>query len=152
SAAVGNFTLTVTGKNFVSGAKVVLNSTALNTTFSSSTQLTASGTTSAAGTFSVTVVNPDPGSSSSGAATFTATGGPAPPPPPPPPGGGSTSACSGMAIGQGASLNGFRPFTNSSLWNADISAAPVDANSGAIMSFIGTTKTVHADFGAGQYQ
>ena len=57
-----------------------------------------------------------------------------------------------MSTGQGASLNGFRPFASDNLWNTDISSAPVDANSGAIINFIGPTIGMHADFGSGQYQ
>ncbi len=67
-------------------------------------------------------------------------------------GGGQSSACSNMSLGRGASLNGFRPFTNSNLWNTDISGASVDPNSAAIISFIGPTIGLHPDFGAGQYQ
>src|SRR5882724_4558741 len=59
--------------------------------------------------------------------------------------------CSGMSLGQGASLNGFVPFQPSSLWNTDISTAPVDANSANIISFIGSTVTLHPDFGAGTF-
>jgi hypothetical protein len=65
--------------------------------------------------------------------------------------GGGSSACSAMSLGQGASLNGFRPFPTSDLWNQDISAFPVDANSAAIISFIGPSIGLHPDFGAGQY-
>jgi hypothetical protein len=57
-----------------------------------------------------------------------------------------------MSTGQGASLNGFRPFGSDNLWNQDISASPVDANSSAIINFIGSTVGMHADFGSGQYQ
>ncbi len=39
-----------------------------------------------------------------------------------------TSSCSAMTPGQLTSLNGFVPFAPSSLWNTDISNAPVDAN------------------------
>jgi len=70
------------------------------------------------------------------------------PPPPPPP---QTSNCSPLSLGQGASLGGFVPFPSDSLWNHDISSAPVDANSSAIISFIGSGTSMHADFGAGQY-
>jgi hypothetical protein len=56
-----------------------------------------------------------------------------------------------MSLGQGASLNGFRPFTSSNLWNTDISAAPVDPNSDAIINFIGPTIGLHPDFGSGEY-
>jgi hypothetical protein len=57
-----------------------------------------------------------------------------------------------MSLGQGASLNGFRPFASDNLWNTDISSAPVDANSAAIINFIGPSIGLHPDFGSGQYQ
>ena len=66
--------------------------------------------------------------------------------------GGSQSACSAMSTGQGANLNGFRPFSSANLWNQDISGAAVDSNSAAIINFIGPTVGIHADFGSGQYQ
>jgi hypothetical protein len=46
--------------------------------------------------------------------------------------------CSGMTVGQLTSLNGF-----------DISSAPVDANSANYINFIGSTVTLHPDFGSG---
>lgn len=53
-----------------------------------------------------------------------------------------------MKLGQNASLGGFLPFNSSSLWNTDISAAPVDANSDSIIStYIGTGTHMHPDFG-----
>src|SRR5215510_6764706 len=64
---------------------------------------------------------------------------------------GQAGSCSGMSLGQGANLNGFVPFPASSLWNTDISAASVDPNSANIISFIGSTVTLHPDFGAGLY-
>jgi hypothetical protein len=57
-----------------------------------------------------------------------------------------------MTAGQGASLGGYRPFPAGSPWNQDISAAPVDPNSAAIINFIGPSIGMHPDFGAGQYQ
>jgi hypothetical protein len=60
-------------------------------------------------------------------------------------------SCSGMATGQLSSLNGFRPFPANSLWNTDISAAPVDPDSANLIQYIGSAATVHADFGAGTY-
>lgn len=57
-----------------------------------------------------------------------------------------------MSAGQGASLNGFRSFGNDNLWNQDISGSPVDANSDAIINFIGSGTGMHADFGSGLYQ
>jgi hypothetical protein len=64
---------------------------------------------------------------------------------------GQSGTCSGMNLGQGANLNGFVPFPSSSLWNTDISAAPVDPNSANIINFIGPTVTLHPDFGAGTF-
>jgi hypothetical protein len=60
--------------------------------------------------------------------------------------------CAGMSTGQLSNLNGFVPFPSTSLWNADISAAPVDPNSANIINFIGSTVTLHPDFGAGTFQ
>jgi uncharacterized protein (DUF1800 family) len=67
SIAVGAFTLVVSGQNFVSGAVVSFGGTFLPTTFVSSTQLTATGTATAAqtGTVQVSVINPDPGGATS---------------------------------------------------------------------------------------
>ncbi|MGA9812642.1 MAG: DUF1800 family protein [Terriglobales bacterium] len=64
---VGNFTLNVGGANFVSGTKVVFGGTTLATTYVGPTQLTATGTATAAqvGMVKITVNNPDPGKSSS---------------------------------------------------------------------------------------
>src|ERR1051326_2760615 len=59
--------------------------------------------------------------------------------------------CAGMTVGQLTSLNGFVPFPSSNLWNTDISAAPVDSNSANIINFIGSTVTLHPDFGAGTF-
>ena len=85
------------------------------------------------------VQNPNPGSSESSALNFQVNGSP------------QTSSCSQMSTGQGASLNGFVPFPSDNLWNKDISAAPVDANSAAIINYIGASVGLHADFGAGLY-
>jgi hypothetical protein len=60
-------------------------------------------------------------------------------------------ACSGMSLGRNASLNGFIPFPADNAWNQDISNAPVDPNSSAIINFIGESTTLHPDFGAGLY-
>ena len=67
-------------------------------------------------------------------------------------GSGTPNTSCAMSTGQGASLNGFRPFPADSLWNTDISGAPLDANSDAIINFIGPTVGMHPDFGAGQFQ
>jgi hypothetical protein len=60
-------------------------------------------------------------------------------------------SCSSMSLGAGASLNGFIPFPANNLWNQDISSAPVDPNSTAIINYIGATTPLHPDFGAGLY-
>lgn len=64
---VGNFTLNVGGAGFVSGSTVVFGGTKLATTYVGPTQLTATGTATAAqvGTIKITVENPDPGKSAS---------------------------------------------------------------------------------------
>jgi hypothetical protein len=139
STNLGNYSITATGSNFISGARILLNGTALTTTFVSSTQLTATGNATTPGNYPVTVQNPDPGSSSSSGINFQVNGSV------------QTSSCSSMSTGQGANLNGFLPFPADNLWNKDISASPVDANSSAIITFIGGSIGLHADFGAGQY-
>jgi hypothetical protein len=60
--------------------------------------------------------------------------------------------CNRISLGQEASLQGFIPFSSSSLWNTNIANAPIDPNSSAIINFIGSTTPLHADFGSGQYQ
>jgi len=60
-----------------------------------------------------------------------------------------SATCNGMSTGAGASLNGFVPFPVSNLWSTDISSAAVDLNSASIINFIGSTVTLHPDFGAG---
>jgi hypothetical protein len=53
-----------------------------------------------------------------------------------------------MVLGQNASLSGFLPFSSNSLWNTDISTAPVDANSNSIISnYVGSNTHMHPDFG-----
>lgn len=63
--AQGPFTFTLSGLHFAQGAVAYLGTTALTTTYVSSTQLKATGTATnaQAGTQSVTVHNPDPGAS-----------------------------------------------------------------------------------------
>jgi len=139
STNLGAFSLTITGANFLSGAQVLFNNSPLPTTFVSSTQLTATGTAAAPGTFPVAVANPDPGASSSPSLNFQVNGSV------------QTSSCSQMSTGQGASLGGFLPFPSDNLWNKDISSASVDPNSSAIINYIGSSIGLHADFGAGQY-
>jgi len=139
STNLGNFSLTLMGSNFVSGAQVMFNNAALPTTFVSSTQLTATGNAISAGTFPVMVQNPDPGSSTSSALNFQVNGST------------QTSSCSQMSTGQGASLGGFVPFPSDNLWNKDIANAPVDPNSAQIINFIGSSIGIHPDFGQGEY-
>ncbi len=139
STNLGNFTITATGSDFVSGAQILFGTTALPTTFVSATKLTATGNATSSGTFSITVQNPDPGSSSSSPQNFTVNGSQ------------QTSNCSQMSVGQGASLNGFIPFPSDNLWNKDISGANVDSNSANYINFIGSTIGLHPDFGSGEY-
>jgi hypothetical protein len=61
--------------------------------------------------------------------------------------GNQNLGCNVMSTGQGASLGGFVPFTSSSAWNTDISAAPVDPNSATIVSNWVGSVNVHPDFG-----
>ena len=148
SVGEGAFSITLTGSKFASGAQVMLGGSPLPTTFSSSTELEATGDAAAVGVFAVTVENPNPGSSASGAVNLqvTSSGGGNPPPPPSPP-----LACSVMQPGQGGSLGGFVPFPADNLWNQDISGAAVDPNSAALIAFIGTGIVLHPDFGSGLY-
>jgi len=64
---VGNFTVSVSGSNFLNGAQIVFNGTLLPTTFISATSLSATGTSSAAGTAILQVINPGTGSPTSNA-------------------------------------------------------------------------------------
>jgi hypothetical protein len=149
--STGAFTLTVNGSQFVNGAQVIFGGAALATTYVSATKLTAVGSETSAGIFGVSVNNPNPGGSASGSINVTVTaqsgGNPPPPPPPPPP----PSACNGISLGQGGSLNGFLPFPADNLWNLNVANAPVDPNSAAIINFIGGSDPMHPDFGAGQF-
>ncbi len=61
--------------------------------------------------------------------------------------GGGNLACSGMSVGQTAGLNGFVPFSSNSLWNTDISNAPVDPNSSTLISSWVGSVNVHPDWG-----
>ena len=69
-------------------------------------------------------------------------------------GGGSViyAYLQGADLGVGASLHGSLPFPASNAWNTDISAAPVDANSDALIASIGVSRGLHPDFGAGLYE
>ncbi len=140
SVNTGTLSLTVTGTNFLSGSQVLLAGAPLSTTFISSTQLTATGTANTVGIFAVSVSNPNPGQSNSSSINLQVTSAT------------QASACSGMSVGAGASLNGFRPFPANNAWNQDISNAAVDPNSDSYIGFIGTTVPLHPDFGSGEYQ
>lgn len=76
---------------------------------------------------------------------------PPPPPPPPPPGPGGYGDFSGAALGIGAALNGAIAFPADNAWNTDISGAPVDPASDALIARIGLATGLHPDFGAGLY-
>lgn len=54
-------------------------------------------------------------------------------------------------IGAGANLNSAMPFPSDNPWNTDISSAPVDTNSSAIISSISLSAGLHPDFGSGLY-
>jgi hypothetical protein len=142
SVPAGAIAITVNGSGFVSGAEVLLAGAPLATTFVSASQLTATGSESSAGTFAVAVMNPNPGSATSASQNLQVTS---------TSGGNPLPSCSGMSLGQSASLNGFVPFPADNLWNKDISSAPVDANSAALISFIGSGIGLHPDFGSGLY-
>ena len=79
------------------------------------------------------------------------TGGP--PAPSPGPGSGSTAYgdFGGAALGIGAALNGALAFPADDPWNTDVSAAPIDPNSDALIAAMGLTTGLHPDFGAGLY-
>jgi uncharacterized protein (DUF1800 family) len=77
SVAQAPFTITLTGLHFAQGAVAYMGTTALTTTYVSSTQLTAAGTATSAqaGTQTITVHNPDPGASISAGVNFVVQGG-----------------------------------------------------------------------------
>jgi hypothetical protein len=52
-----------------------------------------------------------------------------------------------VQLGPGASLGGMRPFPDDNPWNLDVSQAPVDANSAALIASIGLDRGLHPDFG-----
>jgi hypothetical protein len=49
------------------------------------------------------------------------------------------------------SLGGRQLFPPTNWWNQDISAAPLDSNSAAFITFIGATRRLHPDFGPSPY-
>src|SRR5207302_1272872 len=50
-------------------------------------------------------------------------------------------------LGKNANLHGKRIFPKTNAWNLDISAAPVDPNSDALIASMGTDSPLHPDFG-----
>lgn len=52
-----------------------------------------------------------------------------------------------VGLGAGASLGGRRPFPADNPWNQDVSGAPVDPSSAALIASCGGTSRVHPDFG-----
>ncbi|MGA7794373.1 MAG: DUF1800 family protein [Candidatus Acidiferrales bacterium] len=77
SVAQGPFTITLTGLHFAQTAAAYMGTTALTTTYVSSTQLTATGTATSAqaGTQIITVHNPNPGASVSAGVNLIVQGG-----------------------------------------------------------------------------
>jgi hypothetical protein len=57
-----------------------------------------------------------------------------------------------IALGVGASLDGLRPFPDDNAWNQDITQAPVDPLSDAILATIGVDRGLHPDFGSGEWE
>jgi uncharacterized protein (DUF1800 family) len=62
---VGSASVTVTGQNFINGAQLLMNGSAVATTFNSGTQLTATINPPQAGTIDLQVLNPSPGPATS---------------------------------------------------------------------------------------
>ena len=64
----------------------------------------------------------------------------------------AAQTCSSMALGNGASLNGFVPFPATNAWNTNIASAPVDSNSPTITAAAGFAGLhLHPDFGSEAY-
>ncbi len=57
-----------------------------------------------------------------------------------------------IPLGENVSLGGFRPFPDDDAWNREITNAPVDPNSAAILASIGFDDGVHPDFGSGTWE
>ena len=52
-------------------------------------------------------------------------------------------------LGIAAPLNGYLPFPADNPWNQVVAGLPVDPNSDAIIAYVGSTTTLHPDFGSG---
>jgi hypothetical protein len=68
------------------------------------------------------------------------------------PGGSSAAASPRPSAGSSTSTAACPIFPADNVWHADISRAPVLANSAALVAAIGAAAPVHADFGSGLYQ
>ena len=88
---------------------------------------------------------PAPGTSSSPSPAPS----PAPSPSPAPQTGVRYGNFASAALGVGAALNGALAFPADNAWNTDVSAAPVDPGSDALIASIGLAIGLHPDFGAG---
>jgi len=62
-----------------------------------------------------------------------------------------TLAGAAMAPVVGGTLGGRRVYPATNWWNLDISQAPIDSRSASYISFIGTTRRAHPDFGPSPY-
>ncbi len=137
STAAGGpaFTLTVAGANLVANSAVNWNGSGRQTTFVSSTQLTAAitaGDIAVGGTASVTVVNPAPGGGTSAVSTFKITGSQARP------------ALNLNAAGQLVSINAFDGASNGP------SGAPKMDGSGRFIAFQSVATNLVRNGGGGR--
>ncbi len=64
----------------------------------------------------------------------------------------SSTGCGSLDLGINSNLHGYRAFPDTSAWNQNISALPVDPNSTSIINFIGAGSGLKADFGSGLWQ
>jgi hypothetical protein len=83
------------------------------------------------------------GSSASGSSGAPGTGGT--------PGTPGQPSSSGVVLDEGFSGAGAQVFPTDNWWNLDVSAAPVDADSGAYISRISASRALHPDFGPPPY-
>ncbi|MCW7539303.1 hypothetical protein OOT46_15775 [Aquabacterium sp. A7-Y] len=77
---------------------------------------------------------------------------PSSPPPQPPSAGVRYGDLRAASLGPNASLNGAVPFPADNAWNQDVSSAPRDPRSDALIASIGLSTGLHNDFGSGTYQ